>query len=151
MGGGSWAAVDSGRALVRRGEVWWAEDPDAGRRPHLVLTRDSAMPVLHSVIAVPATTTVRGVPTEVPLGVEDGMPADGILLLDDLSLMPKAFFRERICVLGPERMYEVCRALAIATGCRTLDILMHTWYISLHANDHTARRRAPDPCEARRH
>jgi len=102
---------------VRRGEVWWVEDPNVGRRPHLVLTRDRAVPVLHSVIAVPATTKVRGVPTEVRVGLEDGMPDEGVLSLDNVTVMPKAYFRERICTLGPERMTDVCRALGIATGC----------------------------------
>jgi mRNA-degrading endonuclease toxin of MazEF toxin-antitoxin module len=32
--------------------------------------------------------------------------------------MPKAFLRERICMLAPDRMSEICEALAIATGCR---------------------------------
>ena len=44
----------------RQGEVWWAEHPDAGRRPFLVLSRQAAIPVLHSVLAVPATRTIRG-------------------------------------------------------------------------------------------
>jgi len=74
---------------VRWGEVWWVEDPDAGRRPHLVLTRDRAVPVLDSVIAVPATTTFRSIPTEVRVGVEDGMPDDGVLSVDNLTLMPR--------------------------------------------------------------
>jgi len=98
--------------------MWWVDDPAAGRRPHLVLTREVAVPVLHSLIAVPATRTIRDLPTEVRLGVADGMPADCVLSLDNLTLMPKAFFRERICTLGSERMASVCTALAIATGCR---------------------------------
>ncbi len=102
---------------MSRGEVWWVDDPAAGRRPHLVLTRDAAVPVLNAVIVVPATRTVRGIPTEVELGAEDGMPDDCVLSFDNVTLMPKAFFRERICVLGPERMASACRALALATGC----------------------------------
>jgi mRNA interferase MazF len=102
---------------VRRGEVWWVEDPDAGRRPHLVLTRDTAIPILSQLISVPATRRVRGLPTEVELGPVDGMPDVCALSLDNATLVPKAYFRERICVLGPERMRDVCRALAIATGC----------------------------------
>ena len=102
---------------MRRGEVWWVEDPDAGRRPHLVLTRDTAIPVLTQLIAVPATRRVRGVPTEVGLGPDDGMPDACILSLDNATLVPKAFFRDRICALGPDRMRDVCRALGIATGC----------------------------------
>lgn len=104
--------------MVRRGEVWWVEDPGAGARPHVVLTRDTAIPMLNALIVAPATRTVRGIPTEVRLGVEDGMPEACVLSLDNLTLMPKAFLRERICTLGPERMQRVCEALALATGCR---------------------------------
>jgi mRNA-degrading endonuclease toxin of MazEF toxin-antitoxin module len=103
--------------VVSRGEVWWVDDPAAGRRPHLVLTRDAAAPLLNALIAVPATRTIRGIPTEVKLDEHDGMPAECVLSLDNVTLMPKAFFRERICALDPERMASVCRALGVATGC----------------------------------
>jgi len=103
---------------VTRGEVWWVEDPVTGRRPHLVLMRAAAVPVVNALIVVPATRTMRGLPTEVGLGADDGMPGDCVLSLDNLTLMPKAFFRNRICTLGPERMSSVCTALALATGCR---------------------------------
>ena len=102
---------------MKRGEVWWAEDPEAGRRPHLVLSRDAAIPVLRSIIAVPATRTVRAIPTEVPLDQDDGMPETCALSLDNVTVLPKAFLVERICTLGPERMASVCRALAHATAC----------------------------------
>ena len=103
---------------MNRGEIWWVERPDAGRRPHLVLTRDAAIPVLRSVIAVPATRTVRGILTEVELGPEDGMPDRCALTLDNVRAVPKAFFVEPICTLGVEAMARVCCALDHATGCR---------------------------------
>ena len=102
---------------MRRGEVWWAEPPE-GRRPHLVLTRDAAIPVLHSVIGVPATRTVRNIPSEVELGPEDGMPEQCALSFDNVRVLPKAYFTERICVLTSARMGQVCRALGVASGCR---------------------------------
>lgn len=102
---------------MTRGDVWWAEDPLSGRRPFLVLTRQAAIPVLSAVIAVPATRTIRGIPTEVPIGPEDGMPESCVLSTDNVSVVPKAHLVERICHLGVERMAEVCRALAVATGC----------------------------------
>ena len=46
------------------------------------------------------------------------MPDECVLSLDNATLMPKSFFRERICALRPETMDDVCRALAVATGCR---------------------------------
>jgi mRNA interferase MazF len=102
---------------VNRGDVWWVERIGAGRRPHLVLTRQAALPVLKSVLAVPATRSIRGIPTEVRLGPDDGMPQECVLSLDNATLLPKSLFVERICRLSFERMNEVCRALAIATGC----------------------------------
>ncbi len=81
------------------------------------MTRQTAIPIVHAIHAVPATRTIRGIPTEVPLGPEDGMPQECVLSLDNLSLVPRAFFVERICRLRAERMHEVCGALAVATGC----------------------------------
>lgn len=104
--------------MVNRGEVWWVEDPELGRRPHLVLTRQAAIPVLNRLLAVPATRTIRGIPSEVPVGQDDGMPAECVLSLDNVAVIPRAFFAERICRLRVERMAEVCSALAVATGCR---------------------------------
>lgn len=102
---------------MNRGDVWWVERPGVGRRPHVVLTRDAAIPVLRSVVAAPATRTVRGIPTEVGIGPEDGMPDECVLSLDNTTLVPKAFFVEPICRLSAEKMRAVCAALAIATGC----------------------------------
>ena len=73
--------------------------------------------MLTRLLAVPATRTVRGIPTEVDLGPEDGMPEECVLSLDNLALVPKTLFVERICRLGPDRMAQVCRALAVASGC----------------------------------
>jgi len=83
----------------------------------LVLTRAEAIPVLHKVTAAILTRTIRGIPTEVRLGVEDGMPEECVVNLDNLRHVPRAFFTEPIATLSGPRMHEVCRALAIATGC----------------------------------
>jgi mRNA interferase MazF len=102
---------------VRRGEVWWYEHPRTGRRPFLILTRDEAIPVLNQVLAVPATRTIREIPTEVPLGPADGMPQSCCLTLDNVTVIRSALCVERITRLGGARMREVCTALALATAC----------------------------------
>ena len=102
---------------MNRGDVWWVERPDHKRRPFLVLTREAAIPVLNRVIAVPSTTSRRGIPTEGELGPEDGMPRECALRLDAITAVGQPYFVERICTLSPQRMHEVCRALALATGC----------------------------------
>ena len=102
---------------MSRGEVWWLEHPDAGRRPACVVTREAAIPVLDSVVIAPATRTVRGIPTEIELTREDGMPSDCALNLDNLTTVPKALLTERITALPDAKMDALCRALRAATGC----------------------------------
>lgn len=102
---------------MRRGAVWWAEIPDTGRRPFLVMTREAAIPLLHSVIAAPVTRTVRGIPTELALSRDDGMPVDCAAAFDNLRVVPKAYLVEHITQLGPTRMQEACMAAKQALDC----------------------------------
>ena len=101
----------------QRGEVWWGELEDVGRRPFLVMTRSSAIPVLNSVLAAPITRTVRNIPTEVLLGPDDGMPTECAASFDNLRVVPKAYLVERLCSLDVTRLVEACRALRSAVDC----------------------------------
>jgi mRNA interferase MazF len=102
---------------VRRGDIWWYEPPDAKRRPFLVVSRDAVIPLLTRVLAVPATTTVRGIPTEVALDETDGMPAPCVLSLDNLQPIARAHCRSLITTLAPDRLGQVCAALQVAVDC----------------------------------
>ena len=102
---------------MNRGEVWWLEHPEEGRRPACILTRQAAIPLLNSVLVAPATRTVRGIPSEVRLTREDGMPDDCALSFDNLATVPKALLTERITTVAPERLDELCAALDVAAGC----------------------------------
>jgi mRNA interferase MazF len=101
----------------RRGEVWWGEIEDVGRRPFLVMTRSAAIPVLHNVLAVPVTRTIRGIPTELSLSPEDGMPAECAASFDNLRVVPKAYLVDRLTSLSSLRLAEACRALRAAVDC----------------------------------
>ena len=103
--------------MVARGEVWWYEAPDLDARPVLILTRTEAVGVLNQILAVPATRTVRGIPTEVELDESDGMTEACVLSLDNVSLIRPIFCTSRITELGPDRMRDVCDALRTATSC----------------------------------
>lgn len=100
-----------------RGEVWWGEIEDVGRRPFLVMTRSAAIPVLNGVLAAPVTRAIRNIPTEVPLGPDDGMPTECAASFDNLRVIPKANLVDRICTLGKIRLVEACRALHVAVDC----------------------------------
>jgi mRNA interferase MazF len=102
---------------VNRGDVWWYELPDLGRRPGCILTREATIQVLDSVLVAPATRTVRDIPTEVKLGPDDGMPTDCALSLDNVLPVPKVLLTDRITQLSPAKMDELCTALNRATGC----------------------------------
>jgi mRNA interferase MazF len=101
----------------RRGEVWWGEAPDAKGRPYLVLTRDEAIPVLRTILVAPVTRTVRGIPTEVPLGPEEGLPAEGVASLDNVLTFPRSMLVRRLGALATARRGDPCEALRAATDC----------------------------------
>lgn len=101
----------------RRGEVWWGEIEDVGRRPFLVMTRTAAIPVLNSVLAAPVTRTIRNIPTELLLGPDDGMPTECAASFDNLRVVPKSYLVDRVCMLDPPRLLEACRAIRAAVDC----------------------------------
>jgi mRNA interferase MazF len=93
------------------------EHPETGVHPVCILSRQAAIPVLRTVLVAPATRTVRGIPTEVVVGPEDGMPRECALTLDNVAAVPKSLLTERITHLAAAKLAELCTALAIATGC----------------------------------
>lgn len=103
--------------MVNRGDVCWAELPNEKRRPVLVLTRDAAIPAMGQVVVAYLTSKIRDIPTEVELGADEGVPRDCVVNLDNLRTVPSALLTDRIASLSGARMHQVCRALAIATGC----------------------------------
>jgi len=104
---------------MRRAEVWWAElPPPIGKRPVLLLSRDAAYSVRSSVTVGIVTRTIRTIPVEVSLGLEDGMPTHCVVNLDDILTIPKARLAERITTLSAEKMTEVARAVTFALDLR---------------------------------
>jgi mRNA interferase MazF len=87
-----------------------------GRRPVLLLSRDRAYEYLNRVIVVEVTTTVRGIPVEVPLGREEGLRQRCVANLDNLHVVARARLSARIGVLRSRRTVEVKRALGYAFG-----------------------------------
>jgi mRNA interferase MazF len=105
-------------ALPARGEVWWCELADAGRRPVVVLTRDAAIPRLRRALIGPCTTTIRGIPSEVLLEPgEDPVPLTSVVNLDSVESVSLGSLVERLGRLSDGRMRQVCEALEIAVAC----------------------------------
>ena len=105
-------------SLPTRGEVWWCELPEIGRRPVVVLSRDAAIPRLRRTLIGPCTTTIREIPSEVLLEPgDDPVPRTSVVNLDSIESVSLATLVERLGRLSDERMHQICDALEIAVGC----------------------------------
>ncbi len=100
-----------------QGDIWWAELPDAGRRPVLVITRDAAIPVLRTLLVAPVTRTIRRIPSEVAVGRDEGLPEESVASFDNLQPVPRWSLTRRAGQLGPERQGEICSALEAMSDC----------------------------------
>ena len=98
-----------------QGEIWWAEAIDK-RRPVLIVTRSEAVPILTWVLAAPVTRTVRGIPTEIPLGPEHGLDEPCVASLDNLQPIRRSFLTQRVGAL-PGPRHAICSALAAMADC----------------------------------
>jgi mRNA interferase MazF len=104
-------------AEPERDEIWLVKVPDRPARPYLVLTRDEAIPVLRRIVAAPLTRTIRGIPTELPLGPDEGLAIGCVASFDNIETVPKTGFTRRIGAVGANRRHEVCRTLANVVDC----------------------------------
>ena len=106
-------------ALPARGELWWCELAEIGRRPVVVLSRDAAIPRLGRALVAPCTTTIRGLPSEVVLEPGDNpIPRRSAVNLDSVESVPIGVLVERLGRLADSRMREICGALEVAVDCR---------------------------------
>ena len=104
-------------ALPRRGEVWLADIAGDKVRPIVVMTRTAVIRHLHSVIAAPVTSTVRSIPSELTLGLAEGLLHPSVANFDNIQLIPRRWLIRRIGILGVGKLADSCTALAQATGC----------------------------------
>lgn len=102
---------------MNRGEIRWYQfsRPDE-RRPVLILTRDSVLQYLGEATVAPVTSTIRGIPSEVQLGVVDGMPRDCAINLDHVQTVSRARLGSLVTTLSTHRMRQVREALLFALG-----------------------------------
>ncbi len=103
---------------VSRGQIWlYGFQPPDKRRPVVVLTRQEVIGLLQTVMVAPVTSTIRGAPSEVIVGIDEGLKRDSAINLDHVQTVRKDRLRTYVGSLGRDKMRQVCRALAVATGC----------------------------------
>ena len=105
-------------SLPARGEVWWFEMVEIGRRPVVVLSRDVVIPRHRRALVAPCTTTIRGLASEVGLEPgDDPVPRRCVVNLDSVESVSVAVLVERVGWLADTRMRQICAALAVAIDC----------------------------------
>jgi mRNA-degrading endonuclease toxin of MazEF toxin-antitoxin module len=109
------------RALSR-GQIWLLERsaPDH-RRPVLVVSDDRLLALLHTATVVAITSTLRGAPTEVELGVDEGLKHTSCANAVNVFTVSKADLRTFVGTVPPDKLERVCRALGLALGCPTAE------------------------------
>jgi len=103
---------------IARGDIrLYQFAPPNKQRPVVVLTRDSAIGHLSTVTVAPITSAIRGVPSEVLLGEEDGMKAPCAVNLHNAVTVSQKRLGRRVTQLGLRRMGEICAAVRFTLGC----------------------------------
>lgn len=101
-------------AFVRQGELYYCrfEEPIKSR-PVLILSRSELNAVRQNVVVALVTRTVRGVPLEIPVGKEEGLPKDGVVSLGDIHTVPKTLLSEKKGDLSPEKLNQMAGGLKL--------------------------------------
>lgn len=84
------------------------------RRPVLVLTRELVRPHLSRVTVAPITTTVRGLSTEVPVSMANGLDGEGVISCDNIVTVPANALGPQIGVLLPDEEAALTTAIHAA-------------------------------------
>ena len=102
---------------MKRGEVWWASFPaPAGRRPALIVSRQTLPADATRITVVELSTVIRDLPTEVRLGKAEGLPLPCVANTDNLVTEPKACLTDRLKMLPAAKVAELDAALRFALG-----------------------------------
>ena len=106
---------------LRRGAIWWADLPAPwGRRPVVLIARDTAYRVLTSFAVAPLTTRIRTIPTTVVLNpTDDPVPNVCAVSLDHLQVIRHEWLVDPVGQLSAERMAAVDAAIHFALGLDT--------------------------------
>jgi len=83
-------------------------------RPVLVLTRALVRPHMNTVTVAPITTTIRGLSTEIQLGIANGLDAPSVVACDHVTTIPAATLGRQIGHLLDEQEARLTEAIHAA-------------------------------------
>ena len=88
------------------------------RRPALILTRRSKLPVLSWVTVAPITTTIRGITGEVLVGPRNGLDHESVVSCDNITTVRKDAVHDTIGLIFDDQEPELARAISDAFDLR---------------------------------
>lgn len=105
---------------LRRGDIYLYDfkKPDK-TRPVVILSRDDVIPLLNTVMIAPILSTIYGIPSEVVVGIEQGLKNTSAINLDHVQTVDKNRLSTFIAHLDEPTMQQVCDALAKAVNCQS--------------------------------
>jgi mRNA interferase MazF len=106
--------------LVSANPGWrelWIVDAGGSHRPALVLSRPEVVDRIDRILVALATTHVRGLPSEVSVGADEGLQVDCVLNLDTPELLSRSRFTSYVGEFPVDRWSEVCEAIQVAINC----------------------------------
>ena len=104
---------------MRRAEVWWAElPPPANSRPVVILTRDAVLGSITGIVVALVTRTVRDLPTEVVLGLRQGLPVRCVANLDNILTVHRDRLTRLMGACDAAKVEELNRAIKAALEVR---------------------------------
>ena len=103
---------------LKHGEIWLYtfKSPDK-RRPVLIISRSAALRFLRTALVAPVTSTIHGSPAEVMVGIAEGLKHPSAVNLDHIHTVEQSHLHQFIGTVDAATMRDVCRAVAVATGC----------------------------------
>jgi len=104
---------------MRRGELYRVRkgnknDPK-DYRVYLIVSRQLVIKSNFStVICAPVFSNYKGIPTQIKIGINEGLKHDSAIYCDDLISIPKSLLTDFVGALSDAKMDEVNTALRIA-------------------------------------
>lgn len=81
------------------------------KRPVLILTRELVRPHLTRVTVAPITGTIRGISTELPVGMRNGLDKDSVVSIDNIVTIPVTSLGRQIGFLFPDQEPSLATAI----------------------------------------
>lgn len=101
---------------LNRGDVVYVDIPGVGAHPAVIVSRQESIAIRTDVTVALITSSIRGLPAEVPVDTDDGLDHPSVINCDQLWTFPKYELSRRVGPLRYEKLRRLDAALAIALG-----------------------------------